>query len=350
MSTSRHIYGDAVAQSVQDAISRGRRTAEQEPRYFYGKPTHHVTGNYRAWYGQHILCAPDVNGSVIELPKIEPKHIGLPITVTKIAARGRVMIKPAQGGYINDMEEFLVTQSFDSVVLVATMPGLWQIGTSISAVPAASELWKWNQRDMSQFDSVVLGSQLTSASAAVVTAYGRKWIELTVTNGAGAPHRWNRGAILPINWVPTAADYKIAYNWVYRSVSTGTTDNPCVAPAFRWTDTSSSGDYYTIAQESTSLYFQHIVGGAASGGTTFYTGTLVNPHEIGTAGQMVGYRVEAGIFGATRLSMNHPVYQHVFDSAGSIADANQAGLMFAGYGGSYTNKYLISELKILGYN
>lgn len=71
---------------------------------------------------------------------------------------------------------------------------------------SGSVFFRWNQTDLSQFNSVVLGDNATGSTAAVVSYAGENWVGLTLTHQATASNQ-RQNMYLPINVVPPSANY-----------------------------------------------------------------------------------------------------------------------------------------------
>jgi hypothetical protein len=122
------------------------------------------------------------------------------------------MLTTAQMYISGKLRTFYVDESY-TVIQNATISGTDIVGGgNLSVVP----WFKWNDTDLTQFDSVVQGGGVTAHVAQVVSYGGVNWIDLRVTaNGAGGTGN-NNGIVLPISATPPSADYVIAYDFISR--------------------------------------------------------------------------------------------------------------------------------------
>lgn len=128
-------------------------------------------------------------------------------------------------------------------------------------------LWEWNGADLSQFDTKIDGSGVTSSTTDVLSYRGDTWIRISTTVGVTATNMVTCATILPITYTPTSADYGIFAEYIGIQWSDGV-NATCGAGVWVRLDTSSTGSGYGYRQVDYLAATSRMATFTASGGGT----------------------------------------------------------------------------------
>lgn len=201
--------------ALADALSRYVREVDERLLLSYGQPTEFIRSSYRARLGELIRADPTDASIAIDLPIFSNEDIGKAITITNVSSSSNSITIRALNGRVNGLSSVAIAAGYAVRQAVAADPRnqLWLLTTVLDGAVTASNdpLWEWNGTDLSQFGSMTKGSGVTSCSAAVVTAYGSNWIEITHTeNNSVGFDPANKMSLLPILASSIgASDYRI---------------------------------------------------------------------------------------------------------------------------------------------
>jgi len=84
----------------------------------------------------------------------------------------------------------------------------------------ATTWFTWNETDLTQFDTAIVGSGVTSHMLSVVTLAGKQWIRLEVNPVGGVVTIKDGLVVLPISATPPSGDYEVEADCVRLEGST----------------------------------------------------------------------------------------------------------------------------------
>ena len=84
------------------------------------------------------------------------------------------------------------------------------LGAEMSAATNLGQVWfEWNGVDLTEFDSLVYGSQVSTGSRALVNIAGTNWVQISSTSTGTPGSEISTATILPVSTAPPSADYVV---------------------------------------------------------------------------------------------------------------------------------------------
>lgn len=195
---------------LQDAISRAITDVESLPRNIL-KPKK-VLSSTSANFGELLILDTSINSIKIQLPQITATKIGQIIGIKADLFTNTINIYPPNNTTIDGYSSISIDSDDIYVELVATSTNEYFIksnpnvngssGGGLSNTDLISygllPIWEWNETDLTQFDSLRVGSGVDGSSSSVVSAYGKSWIQLGVSDSTVGVVDANKSLFLPI--------------------------------------------------------------------------------------------------------------------------------------------------------
>lgn len=206
----------SYAEDYQDAVARVSREIDLTAVLRDGYPTKVQRTDYKAHFGELVRVDTLLGSLTVTLPAGAPSRIGQAIAIANLDSGTNAITIRASGGTINGNASLTVRGSYAirrAVYMGADRDNnhrwiLSAVQQGTSTQPGVQPFFEWNGTDLTQFGSLVQGTN-NSQTASVVSSLGLNWISIS-GNATGNPGNETPAlSFLPILSAPPSSGYLV---------------------------------------------------------------------------------------------------------------------------------------------